>query len=771
MQLIVGSLGTLALGLVLTPLVRAAAHRLGIVATPREDRWHRKPTALLGGIAIYVTFMVAYLTLAPKSPQVFSILAAGSLLFVIGLLDDLIQIKPYTKLVVQLIAAAGVVYSGLHLRWTDNEAINSVITILWLVGITNAVNLLDNMDGLAAGISLIACVFLTVTFLLNGQLSAAFLPALLGGVLLSFLVFNFNPASIFMGDSGSMFIGFVLSASALMSDYGRMRNLTSVLLTPVLIMMIPIFDTCMVIVSRKLSGRAVSTGGCDHTSHRLVALGMSEKRAVMLLYLFAAVTGLLALLVRLLKADTVWVLIPTFALTVLALGFLLSKVRVYEEWRPAGAFSVLNSLADFSYKRRILEVLLDIVFVVLAYYSAYLLSFGGDPPEDQFGVFVKSLPLVIAIQMSALWLGGVYRGLWRYVEVRDLRVIAKSVMVGAALSCVVVIAMHGFTPRWPEVVLYDLIVLLVFAIASRLSFRVARNLILGSRRTQSAAVFGITSGSFDGGELMFQDMTLRAAVGLAFVLALAMMFSLSSFAAPQVNERLGKLAGIQAATPAEFAGTLTGTGQVAINGNPAPPGSTVLSGSTVTTGPNGFASIDFIHLGRVDVLPNTSVSLNLSAGQVSVKMERQGSIIQSVPEGVRGELALATGGAGFAVTRGRVEVAGPDGTRALTGGERVTLPSSGTATILGNTLVTVFAAGDSRLPLALASGLDDRAAQATATTSPSLVQLTLLSAQSVVTNFTRERSDLLPADNGSILSMDALQPGPRRRPPASPLRP
>src|SRR4029078_9734548 len=156
-------------------------------------------------------------------------------------------------------------------------------------------------------------------------------PAVLGAAALGFLVFNFNPASIFMGDSGSMFLGFLLCGTALLSDSGRFRHVTSVLLTPVLILMIPIFDTCFVTVARKLSGRPISRGGRDHTSHRLVALGISERRAVMLLYLFATICGVLALAVRWLETTVVLVLVPLFALLVLFLGLYLGKVRVYAE--------------------------------------------------------------------------------------------------------------------------------------------------------------------------------------------------------------------------------------------------------------------------------------------------------------------------------------------------------------------------------------------------------------------------------------------------------
>src|SRR5262249_25674932 len=322
---------TAALSLIFTSLVRYGAHRLSIVATPRKDRWHSKPTALMGGIAIYLAFVIGCLIFAPDLSRAFPILIAATLLFITGIIDDLRQLKPYIKLVMQVVAASVTVFGGLHLPWTNVAPVNDFITIIWLVGITNAINLLDNMDGLAGGVPLIACAFLAISFLINGQTSEAVLPLVLAGAITGFLWFNFNPASIFMGDCGSMFLGFTLSGTALLSDIGRTRNLVSVLATPVLILMIPIFDTTVVTVARKLSGRPLSKGGRDHTSHRLVALGASERRAVLMLYLFATLSGALALAVRQMRIEITLLLIAGFALSVLFIGLYLGKVRVYDE--------------------------------------------------------------------------------------------------------------------------------------------------------------------------------------------------------------------------------------------------------------------------------------------------------------------------------------------------------------------------------------------------------------------------------------------------------
>ncbi|MFY9607517.1 MAG: hypothetical protein WAU45_02740 [Blastocatellia bacterium] len=506
MRIIVASLSTLVLAILLTALARAVSPLIGLVAAPRRDRWHSKPTPLLGGVAIYLAFVVGFYFFGSRTTGAYAILAGGTLLVVTGLVDDILHIKPYTKLVFQLIAASILVYFGLHLPFVEYRLVNDVLTIFWLVGITNALNLLDNMDGLAGGVTSIACLFLAITFVLNGQIPEAVLPAMLGAAALGFLVFNFNPASIFMGDSGSMFLGFLLSGTALLSDTGRLRNLTSVLLTPVLILMIPIFDTCIVTVTRKLSGRRISQGGRDHTSHRLVALGVSERRAVLLLYLFAAVSGALALLVRSMNTTVMMALVPGFALLVVFLGLYLGKVRVYEEGEEPQGARIINAIAEFSYKRRVFEVLLDVVLMTLAYYGAFLLRWDGNLPEEQSAIFLRTLPLVIIIQMAFFLFGGVYRGLWRYVGITDFLTIARAVIAGGAVSMLVVFAEYWFRGPSRAVALLNILLLLVFVSVSRLSFRLFAALIVGRRRLDPDATPVLIYGAGDGGELLIREI-------------------------------------------------------------------------------------------------------------------------------------------------------------------------------------------------------------------------------------------------------------------------
>src|SRR2546423_3264939 len=188
-----------ALALALTPAVRWLARRRGLVAQPKADRWHRKPTAMFGGVAIFLTVAITYLFFLPAMPHRpygWAVMVASAFLFLVGLVDDLLHIKPYQKLVGQVIGTTPVTYYGLSLPWTYTPALNAVITFVWLIGITNALNLLDNMDGLAAGIAAIASAFLALSFLTTGQIGAALMLGVFAAALLGFLVYNSNPASI-----------------------------------------------------------------------------------------------------------------------------------------------------------------------------------------------------------------------------------------------------------------------------------------------------------------------------------------------------------------------------------------------------------------------------------------------------------------------------------------------------------------------------------------------------------------------------------------------
>jgi UDP-GlcNAc:undecaprenyl-phosphate/decaprenyl-phosphate GlcNAc-1-phosphate transferase len=435
------------------------------------------------------------------------VIGAASFLFLVGLADDLLHFKPYQKLIGQVIGAAIVVNYGLVLPWTRYLPLNMVITIFWLVGITNAINLLDNMDGLATGIAAIASGFLAFNFITSNQMTEAMMLAVFTAALIGFLIYNSNPASIFMGDSGSMFIGFFLASSALINISGGRSRTVAVLAVPILVLFIPIFDATFVTILRKLSGRAASQGGRDHTSHRLVALGLSEKRAVLLLYALAATSGLLAVLVRELKPDVSLALLILLTLGLTLLGVYLAGVRGYDEEADvrAGRDNPLYGfLIDFSYKRRIFEVMLDVVLIVLAYWSAYAMKFGPFSGSPAWKLFLRTLPVLVVVRLGAFLFFGVYRGIWRYTSMDDLMAFAKAVVAGSVVSVVIILFKFRFQGFSRTIFLLDAMVMLTFLAGSRIAFRFFRQVLPAANKEDGKRV--LIYGAGDAGELLLREL-------------------------------------------------------------------------------------------------------------------------------------------------------------------------------------------------------------------------------------------------------------------------
>lgn len=514
--LAVAASAVLALGL--TPAVRALARRFGMVAKPKTDRWHKEPTAMMGGVAIWLAVVITYFAFVrPPSPQGWLhfpgsfldvVIGASTFLFLVGLADDLFHSKPYQKLIGQVMGSAFVLYYGLSLPWTSSHSVNMAITIFWLIGITNAVNLLDNMDGLAVGIAAIASCFLAVSFLSTSQPIEALLLLTFAGALLGFLVFNSNPATIFMGDSGSMFIGFFLASAALVNvSGGRSRSLLPVLAVPILVLFIPIFDTTFVTILRKVSGRAVSHGGRDHTSHRLVALGMSERHAVWMLYGFAALSGVLALLVQRVKLDVSLAAIAGFTILLTLLGVYLAGVKVYDDTDEAIAQrdnSPYAFLIDLSYKRRIFEVLLDVILILLAYWCAYAVKFGTLSGSAAWRLFLRTLPVLVFVKMASFLVMGVYRGLWRYTSLDDLIVFVKAVILSSVLSVLAVLFAFRFEGFSRTIFIIDGMLMFMFLAGSRMAFRLFRQVLPVSARNGGRRV--LIYGAGDGGELLLREL-------------------------------------------------------------------------------------------------------------------------------------------------------------------------------------------------------------------------------------------------------------------------
>ena len=505
-----------------TPIVRAVARRFKAVALPRNDRWHRSPTAMMGGVAIFMAVMAVVPAMVRQSRQGWVVLGASTLLFLVGMIDDFLKIKPYQKLIGQLLGVASVMYFGLVLPWTNSASLNMLITLVWLIGITNAINMLDNMDGLAVGIAAISAIFLGINFALNGQFNEALMLAGFAGALLGFLIYNHSPASIFMGDCGSMFIGFFLATTALLSGTGggRSRSIVAVLAVPVLVLLVPIFDTTFVTLMRKMAGRAASQGGRDHTSHRLVALGLSEKHAVWMLYSLAISGGVLALVARHAAIDVSVVAIATFTIVLTFLGIHLGRVRVYAETELAAAREkpLVSFLLDLSHKRRVFEVVLDVILISLAYYLAYALKFGSAHDSGDWKLFIKTIPIVVMVKLGMFLATGIYRGLWRYASLASVVDFARATIVSSVATLLVLVVAYRFEGFSRTVFALDAVLMMMLLTISRFSFRILRRLLPATHAQDCRRV--LIYGAGDGGELVYRELRNNSelrAVPVAFV--------------------------------------------------------------------------------------------------------------------------------------------------------------------------------------------------------------------------------------------------------------
>ena len=507
--------------LLLTPGVRAAARKLGFVARPSDDRWHSKPTALMGGIGIYLGSVAGigaswlllgsggFGSLGPRAAT--GIAIASTMMFLSGLADDCWSFRPSTKLVLQLLAAAALVSCGVVYPITAWEPVNILATLFWFVALTNALNLLDNMDGVAVGVTGIAAVFLAITF---GWRDAPVLVAIclaLAGATAGFLPYNFKPASIFMGDSGSLFLGSLLAGLGATFPHNASGSIVAVLFIPALIVILPILDTLLVTVTRTLAGRPISAGGRDHTSHRLVALGLSERQAAGILYVFALTGGALALVLQ--RADL------EFALGIGAVGLVLlllcaaylARMQTYspDEVREPGRMTIL--VADLLYKRRALEVLMDATIFTVSYYGAFLLRFDRHIPATQMEVLGTTLALVVAAKLTVFLLSGVYRGSWVHLGIEDAHRLMRAVGIAALVTATGLVFVFREAEFSRSVLLIDAMITAILTLGSRFSFR-SLDTVLDRKRDAGSRV--LIYGTGEEGEMVMRQ--LRADTGSAY---------------------------------------------------------------------------------------------------------------------------------------------------------------------------------------------------------------------------------------------------------------
>lgn len=291
-----------------TPIVKSFAQKVGAMDNPGEARRiHNHPIPRMGGMAIFLGFLVSVILFADITRPVQGILIGAVIIVATGAVDDIISLKYWVKLIAQVLAAVIAVAHGVTIEglmnpniFADNETLvigilSIPVTIIWIVGVTNAVNLIDGLDGLACGVSTISCVTMLVAALLVAEPNVAVILACLMGACIGFLPYNFNPAKIFMGDTGALLLGYVLATVSILGLFKFYAVMTFIV--PILAMALPLFDTLFAIIRRLLKGQNPMTPDRGHLHHRLIDHGLSQKQAVAVLYSLSAMLGLTAVVI------------------------------------------------------------------------------------------------------------------------------------------------------------------------------------------------------------------------------------------------------------------------------------------------------------------------------------------------------------------------------------------------------------------------------------------------------------------------------------------
>ena len=498
-------------------VVRRVARVSGAVVPPRPDRWHTSPTPTMGGLAIVAGTVAGFAAIVSRPellgsfPDWYPVPLAALVMFVVGVLDDRLQLSPLAKLVASLAIGAFLVFALAGAE--PDGALPSLFTLvatIWFAGVCHATNLLDNMDGLAAGVGLIAAIFMAT--LLAGYLGPALVVLLtaLAGALLGFLYWNRSRARLFMGDSGSLFVGALLAAASLVPVYDARLAFINPAVIVVLILIVPLFDTGFVLVLRRLAGRKATKGGTDHVSHRLVSLGFSDRSAVRILYLLGLCGGGTAwILLRGQGVEPMLPLVAVFAVLLVLVGIYLARVPAYD----AGDFIALQKssfapfLKDLAFRWHAAEVMLDLVLIAVCYYLAFRLRFEGEDLDRFLPYFTASLPVVLGCKLAALYGSGLYRRSWATFGLRDMTVALHGVGMGSLFSILTVVYLYRLEGFSRAVYVLDALLLSVAIVVTRASFQ-AMSLVAATRSKRSRRVLVYGAGAF--GQMLVREMRANA---------------------------------------------------------------------------------------------------------------------------------------------------------------------------------------------------------------------------------------------------------------------
>lgn len=484
-------------------LVRRNALRRGVVVEPRADRWHRTATPTFGGIAVVFGVTAGLLLETRSLVPAIPVLAAGTALFVVGWYDDVRPLSALAKMVSTLSVASFFVFAlsaamtkmmGSAIWSTPLTGVSdaglallspavSLVAIVWFGGLDNAINLLDNMDGLAAGVTAIAAIGLAVSFASELGVALTGLLVALAGSMVGFLFWNRHPARLFMGNCGSLAVGGLLAGCSTIAVL-KTRSVAAVIAAG-LILIVPLFDTSFVLLLRRLAGRSATRGNIDHASHRLVSMGFSDLQATLVLYGIGGAGAVTGFLIQR-HGLSAWPTGAVVSLAVVILGFYLARVPVYagEDFRALRAAPLAPLLSDLTFRWHAGEVLLDLVLIATCYDTAYRIRFDGADLPVFLSTFGVSLPVIVGCKIASLYASGLYSRAWSTFGFHDLMTVLRGVALGSTLSILAAIWISKFEGFSRGVFLIDAVLLTAAIVATRLSFRVLSRIgtATGARR-------------------------------------------------------------------------------------------------------------------------------------------------------------------------------------------------------------------------------------------------------------------------------------------------
>jgi UDP-GlcNAc:undecaprenyl-phosphate GlcNAc-1-phosphate transferase len=524
------------LSLAFSPLVREFAFAIGAVDLPGERKIHSVPIARIGGLVIALSIgltLFAAWTVRNMLPSGWSldlspwwpIVIGASIVFLGGVCDDIHPLPAWGKFLVQGIAAASAIALGVRIEHVsllgsdsiDLAAMALPLSFLWIVGITNAFNLIDGLDGLAVGLGSIAAGTCALLFFLRGDAQDALMLVIILGALLGFLPHNFNPARMYLGDSGSMLIGYVLAVTAIV---GTQKAATAVaVFVPLLVLGLPIFDTLFSMV-RRFSGykkkyetnwfqaiRSMFEADQAHFHHRLMALGLSHRNAVLTLYTVAIGLSICALLSVIAEYRNAGIVILT---VILATAIGIGKLD-YREVDLLHIGRLLSWYERLALHRRFFLGFLDLFLIMIAYWAAFGLKFYDVENNDQLAHwYVNAFPHVLITQFLCLYVFGLYRGVWRAMGVGDLVKVALAVWIAAAASYSLVVIRQPPGGTWSFFVI-DCLLLGLFTAGMRSIYRI---LDYSNRHGVDHGGAALIYGAGRGGQLLLRELMQNTALGL-----------------------------------------------------------------------------------------------------------------------------------------------------------------------------------------------------------------------------------------------------------------